>query len=283
MGVDDLTNASYRFDQFTDEQKNSEFQRLTANVGSHSEALVRLFFENGFSDAKHILDVGCGTGAMMELFSQLMPEFSIVGVDNSTKMLEAAKGRLNRHEFVLGEANRLPFEEDTFDFVYTRLVLMHNPRPQEIIGEMVRVCKPGGTVCAVEIDDGTQVFHPYGRELSALVRANVEYTRMHGTDRTIGRKLYSYFGLENLQDAKTIVQTRDYSMKAREAEEIPFSIKLALGPDEARRFVAANLLSEEERVHIVNSVIPAFLKDPHRFESCSFMYTFGKKWSNGCR
>jgi ubiquinone/menaquinone biosynthesis C-methylase UbiE len=274
-------NMSYQFDNFEQEQSVSEIQRLTANVDSHSETLIRLLFENGLYGAKNVLDVGCGTGAMIELFSKLLPDASFAGIDNSVKILESAQSKhtgTSEIEFIQGNANHLPFNDNTFDFVYTRLVLMHNPQPHEIVREMIRVCKPGGVVCAVEIDDGTQVFHPFGQELSRLVTAHIEYARIQGTDRTIGRKLFSYFATENLQDVKVIIQTSDVVMKKREAEEMPILLRFALGNDEARRLVTAGLLSEEERLKIVNNIIPAYCRNPHRFDSCSFMYSFGKKY-----
>ncbi|MDQ0116747.1 class I SAM-dependent methyltransferase [Paenibacillus harenae] len=273
-------NTSYQFDHFEHEHMKSEIKRLTANVDSHSEALTRLFLENGLYGAKNVLDVGCGTGAMIDLFSKFLPEAFFRGIDNSEKILETAKSKFSSSEkihFFRGNANSLPFSENTFDFVFTRLVLMHNPNPNEIVKEMVRVCKPGGIVCAVEIDDGTQVFHPFGRELSKLVNAHIEYSCINGTDRTIGRKLYSYFVSESLNDVKVITQTSDYFMKNREAEEMPILIKFALGNDEGKRLVNAGLISEKERIEFINNIIPTFCHNPHRYESCSFMYSFGRK------
>jgi hypothetical protein len=59
---------------------------------------------------------------------------------------------------------------------------------------------------------------------------------------------------------------------------MPILLRFALGNDEARRLVTAGLLSEEERVEIVNNIIPAYCHYPHHFDSCSFMYSFGKKY-----
>jgi ubiquinone/menaquinone biosynthesis C-methylase UbiE len=271
-------NVSYQFDQFESEHMKSEIKRLTANVDSHSETLTRLFLEHGLYRAENVLDVGCGTGAMLDLFSKLSQDTIFYGVDNSEKVLSTAKSLTSENiQFHRGNANNLPFNENTFDFVYTRLVLMHNPNPTEILKEMVRVCKPGGVVCAVEIDDGTQVFHPYGRELSKLLNAHIEYSRINGTDRTMGRKLYSYFTSQGLIDVKVVIQTSDYLMKNRSDEEMPILIKFALGNDEGRRFVQAGLITEKERDELVNVIIPSFCGDPYRYESCSFMYSFGKK------
>jgi cyclopropane fatty-acyl-phospholipid synthase-like methyltransferase len=65
-------NTSYQFDYFENELMKSEIKRLTANVDSHSEALTRLFLENGLYGAKKVLDVGCGTEAMINLFSNFL-------------------------------------------------------------------------------------------------------------------------------------------------------------------------------------------------------------------
>ncbi|UOQ83433.1 class I SAM-dependent methyltransferase [Gracilibacillus salinarum] len=275
-------NSSYQFDRFKPERMQSEGRRLTKNVESHSQTLMQLFLEKGLYEAQKVLDVGCGTGAMIDLFSNVLTDKIYYGVDNSSEILDIAKKQHERKEervtFVQSNANHLPFSDNSFDFVYTRLVLMHNSNPNDIIREMIRVCKPGGVICAVEIDDGTQVFHPYGEELSKLINANIMYAHLNGTDRTIGRKLYSFFVNENsVSDVNIIIQTSDYSNKNRKNEEMPILLKFALGEDEGKRFVEQGLLTENERMELVSTFIPEFCSDPNRFESSSFMYAFGKK------
>lgn len=269
-------NTSYQIDRFDKEHLKNEMKRLSENVDSHSHTLSQLFLENGLYGAKHILDVGYGTGAMINLFSGLLPEASFTGIDNSEKILDTVKGT-DKIQFFHGHADSLPFADESFDFVYTRLVLMHNPNPAAIIEEMTRVCKPGGVVCAVEIDDGTQVFHPFGFELSKFVNALIEFAKTNGTDRTMGRKLYSHFISAGLSDVKVITQTSDYAMQERKAD-MPILIRFALGNDQGKRFVDAGLLQEEERLELINHILPAYCSDPHRYESSSFMYAFGKKY-----
>ncbi|WP_170885463.1 methyltransferase domain-containing protein [Bacillus alkalicellulosilyticus] len=274
-------NKSYQFDQFKPEQMKSEVKRLTENVESHFQVLINLFLENGLYGARKVLDVGCGTGAMVNLISDCLPETEFIGVDNSTAILDTARTQHSHKEsitFVHSDATALPFSDNTFDFVYTRLVLMHNSNPNEIIREMTRVCKPGGVICAVEIDDGTQVFHPHGDELSTLIQANIKHASLHGTDRTIGRKLYSFFTSENsVSDVKIIIQTSDYLNENRQDADIPILLKFALADDEGKRFVEEGLLTEKERNELVSKYIPEFCADPNRYESCSFMYAFGRK------
>lgn len=277
-----VMKRAYSFDHFTNDQKKAEINRLTANVESHSKTLAELLLTNGLSHSKKVLDVGCGTGAMIDLFASILKGTEFHGVDNSSHILKAAKARLEQKydntQLTSAEADRLPFSDHTFDFVFTRLVLMHNSNPETIINEIIRVCKPGGTICAIEIDDGTQVFHPYGEELNRLIQANIQFAARHGTDRTMGRKLYSYFSNNTYTEVvKVIIQTSDYSSDLINSDELPILLKFALGKDEGKRFVDANLLTEELRHKLVTTYIPAFCNSPHRFESCSFMYAFAKK------
>jgi SAM-dependent methyltransferase len=97
-----------------------------------------------------MLDFGCGVGRMTRGFSHTFR--SCTGVDVSQKMVALAeKYNADRPNcaFVTSSAPRLPFEDGTFDFVFTTLVLQHLPTRQIIlnfISEFFRVAKVGGAV-----------------------------------------------------------------------------------------------------------------------------------------
>ncbi|NMO96594.1 methyltransferase domain-containing protein [Paenibacillus lemnae] len=84
-------NQTYKFDSFQENHKKSEIDRLTKNVDSHSKALCEHFLSNGLLSAKSVLDVGCGTGAMLEMFSSILPDIDYVGIDNSDDILKKQK------------------------------------------------------------------------------------------------------------------------------------------------------------------------------------------------
>lgn len=267
-------NQSYVFDSFENDQKKSEIERLTKNIGSHSKALCEYFLNHGLMSSQKVLDVGCGTGAMLNMFADLLPQTEFVGLDNSNEILSNTLGNDKSNiKYKFGEASQLPFADDTFDLVYTRLVLMHNHDPIGIVNEMRRVCKPNGIIISIEIDDETMIFYPYERELFELIHCHIEYARRKGTDRTMGRKLYSIFKLCGMNDVKVMTQTSDYEGPY---DEIPFPLRLALGGNEGRHLVEADLISEDQRVEYVQKV-EMFCKDPNRFYSGSFMYCHGIK------
>lgn len=89
--------------------------------------------------AHKVLDVGCGTGFL----SQLYPNFDILGVDTSLGMLER-----NPYNCQVAAAEKLPFADNTYDWVVSRSLLHHLEEPLTGLHEMHRVLKPGGTwVC----------------------------------------------------------------------------------------------------------------------------------------
>lgn len=98
----------------------------------------------------NLLDVGCGLGRIMKPFSKYFKE--VVGVDINSKILEAAKFYLDidsspNMKLVSNDGRNLPFEESTFDYVYSGGVLQHIPDIEVVMNyfvEGLRVLKPGG-------------------------------------------------------------------------------------------------------------------------------------------
>jgi ubiquinone/menaquinone biosynthesis C-methylase UbiE len=82
-----------------------------------------------------ILDVGCGTGIISELY----PSLDILGIDISRGMLSHHKGK---HQYA--SATDIPFSDNSFDSVICRSVLHHLHEPTKALQEIRRVLKPGG-------------------------------------------------------------------------------------------------------------------------------------------
>lgn len=94
-----------------------------------------------------VLDVGCGTGALLEQLLKVHSGSSnqFFGLDLSNKMLEMAEARLlGKATLVQGDAERLPFMDSSFDTVLCCDSFHHYPNPQQAILEFYRVIKPNG-------------------------------------------------------------------------------------------------------------------------------------------
>lgn len=97
-----------------------------------------------------MLDIGTGPGHIPLLVAGRIPECAIVGVDLSQNMLEIAERHRAessvgaRVEFRLANAKGLPFEDRSFDAVFSNTILHHIPDPAPFIREAWRVLRPGG-------------------------------------------------------------------------------------------------------------------------------------------
>lgn len=111
------------------------------------QAVARLPIRTG----DRVLEVGVGTGLSLPYYP---PDCHITGIDISEAMLEQARERadlLSREDIDLRlmDAQDLSYPDATFDHVLAPYVISVVPEPLEVMAEIRRVCKPGGTVLVV--------------------------------------------------------------------------------------------------------------------------------------
>jgi SAM-dependent methyltransferase len=92
------------------------------------------------------LDVGCGSGALVEQLARRLGAEKVAGIDPSESFAEAARARVPGTRVVVGSAESLPFEDDEFDATLSQLVVNFLDDPDQGLGEMVRVTRPGGVI-----------------------------------------------------------------------------------------------------------------------------------------
>jgi len=116
------------------------------NEQSRSEALALLDIDPD----DDVLDVGCGTGFATE--GLLAHVDTVHGLDQSVHQLEQAWTKFGKRgpvRFARGDAERLPYKDDTFDIVWSSGSIEYWPDPVAGLREMRRVAKPGGQVLVV--------------------------------------------------------------------------------------------------------------------------------------
>ena len=105
-----------------------------------------------------LLDVGCGTGPMIQLLCEKYPERHYTGLDLTPKMIEYANAkRLPNAVFKVGDSENLPFEESAFDAVICSNSFHHYPNPQKFLNGVFRVLKPGGRLVLRDHTSSTPV------------------------------------------------------------------------------------------------------------------------------
>jgi len=99
---------------------------------------------------KKVLDVGCGTG---RLIRKLVDKGAIVtGADISPEMLKIAKKKFDKVEFIEGDIEHLPFEDESFDMVIATFVIVHLKDLRKAFDEVYRVLKPGGSFIVTNVN-----------------------------------------------------------------------------------------------------------------------------------
>lgn len=90
-----------------------------------------------------VLDLGCGGGRSQDFFRQLRPEAEWTGVDVESSP-EVDARRRSDGRFVTFDGIHLPFEDGSFDLVYSNQVLEHVRHPEALLAEVRRVLRPNG-------------------------------------------------------------------------------------------------------------------------------------------
>jgi ubiquinone/menaquinone biosynthesis C-methylase UbiE len=130
-------------------------ENLQARISIHGYAVnpgwTSWLFEREFptdATALRILDLGCGTGALWTAnFERVDPNWSLTLADSSGGMLKTARESLgSRAEYVLADAEALPFRDAAFDIVVANHMLYHVPDRSRAFAEFQRVLTPGGAL-----------------------------------------------------------------------------------------------------------------------------------------
>ena len=102
----------------------------------------------------NVLDIGCGTGRLLDRLASEEPTLQATGLDFSGEMIRQARAH-NRHRpriiFLEGNATALPFAENQFDAVFNTLSFLHYDSPEQVFQQVSRVLRPGGRFYWVDI------------------------------------------------------------------------------------------------------------------------------------
>ena len=166
-------------------------QHLRFTQQAHWTGQLRryLFQKTELISAQRVLEVGCGTGAVL---AGLHSSGTIHGLDlDRTRLIEAANHSPGA-VLTCGDASNLPFSTRSFDLTFCHFLLLWVSDPVQVLREMCRVTQLGGNVIAMaEPDYSQRIDHP--EALVQLGQWQAASLRQQGADPDLGSKLAGLF------------------------------------------------------------------------------------------
>lgn len=101
-----------------------------------------------------VLDLGCGTGRLLQRLAKSFPQLDGIGLDPSSAMLRQARHQSRRYAprliYIQGDAAKLPTATAQFNAVFNTISFLHYPEPEQVLSEVYRTLKPEGKYYLVD-------------------------------------------------------------------------------------------------------------------------------------
>lgn len=193
-----------------------------ALLGSRDPSVYADFLLPHVDALTHVLDLGCGDGALSIGLAATAGQVTAVDVspeDFAAAVAYTAHHGLGRLTFVEGDATRLSFDAQTFDAVLCHSLLEAGPDPTLVLAEVWRVLKPGGYVGVASTEyDGLILAGP---DVELLRRSNTireQLWILSGADPFLGRELRRLIGEAGFVDVEATTKAFSYGTPARVRE-----------------------------------------------------------------
>jgi len=179
--------------RYTHGHHDSVLQSHRWRTAANSAAYLLGDLQPGYS----LLDVGCGPGTITADLAALVAPGPVTAVDMEPAILDEARGvarsrGLTNVRFEVADAHHLPYDDASFDVVHAHQVLQHLPDPVTALGELRRVCRPGGVVAARDGDYGGFVWAPADPLLDRWRELYLAVARANGGEPLAGRLLVDW-------------------------------------------------------------------------------------------
>lgn len=226
-----------------------------------------------------VLDAGCGSGSITRAIARVVKDGAAVGLDRDSSYIDFAKRTasaegLGNASFEIGDVLRMPFEDGSFDIVWSKHLLQWVAGRQQALAEFVRVAKPGGRVVCCNFDRFCLAHYPVDKQLQAdfekwFSAANQAF----GFDNDIGRKLPGMFQTAGLKDI--------------EVDFIPDKAFCGFGGDAERRWnwetqmksafpFSVQVFGSQALAQDFTDRALAIFNDPKVFVYCTLFYVSGR-------
>jgi SAM-dependent methyltransferase len=173
----------------------------------------------------HVLEVGCGSGGYALHLAQQVGcrivglDLNAPGVNNANQLAKARDLAARAHFEKCDASQRLPFDDKTFDAVFSNDVLCHLPRRSEVLCEMFRVLKPGGRMLFSDaLVIGGMISHEELATRSSI--GFYVYTPPGENERLIERAWFQRIGFTDTTEGAARIAKRWYDAREKRKEAL---------------------------------------------------------------
>ena len=222
-----------------------------------------------------VVDVGSGTGSFTRLLANgIKFQGKVIGIERNRRLLSVAKKLSNKQRiprklvsYKVGKAESLPLPSNFADRVVCQMVLWLVKDRKRVVSEMLRVCKPGGLVGAIDLVlENVAYYYPQNQRLTELRKKWHEalvkgYAQIYGSDRNIGYKLPTLFKEQGLERVRLDAYAYVWSDSD---DRIPFDFRLKSYQRYVRNFDTKQekrRRKEEERILYAGGMTRSEIKE----------------------
>ncbi|MGD2116768.1 MAG: methyltransferase domain-containing protein [Chromatiales bacterium] len=204
-----MAEGSYTHEQIGGDH-TSELERLKRQANTLQQIETKILADAGLSQAKKIIELGCGPGFATPLLAKIAPTATILAADYAWELI--SKVPENTREVnhgniypIQSKGNEFAVRDNWGDFAYCRFLLQHVPKPEYLIAETFRSLESGGKICIADSDDGLIVNYPQDERAARILNRAQTMQQEYGGDRFIGRKLPILLKQAGFSDIKSQV------------------------------------------------------------------------------
>lgn len=204
-----MKKGLYDYSEANDQEIEKIKTYLNKRVQNDRENIIQQMELLDFTDGKNLLDLGCGPGGVDRIIGTLNSNGIINAIDIEERFIIEARNDLDddlkeKIIYTQGSSYQLPYEDNTFDCCYSRLVFDHLADPATALNEIKRVVRPNGKIGIYCRDDLLTCYNPLPRHYYKIMSAYQTLTRFTGGSMSRGRELNQLFSNAHLKNTKII-------------------------------------------------------------------------------
>jgi ubiquinone/menaquinone biosynthesis C-methylase UbiE len=246
---------------------DAEIQRLKYQANMCVERESQKLMSIGLRDGMSVLEVASGPGFVTEWLSRLVPNGSITCLEIDPILVKYAADTFKNKlpcpcDFVEGSVMKMDFPDNSFDFVFVRLLFENLEDPVGAATEIKRVLRPGGKMVITDGDFALNVItDPYVPEGQAIREKMRQLKGSQGGNAMIGRRLWKIVKAAGFRDIGI-----DAMVAHSGDKDLQYFYPL-FNPDRVTPFVKQGILTAEEHDNLriavenyMNSEEPYFMR-----------------------